>query len=138
MFDIGWSELLVIAVVAILVVGPKDLPRMLRTLGNYAGKVRRTANEFRQQFEDAIRESELDELRTSVESIRDVDPTRDIKRSMDEAVAPLGETGETIRREAEKPLPASAPGTSAPPAPEQREPERADAAPAAGASEGGR
>ena len=46
MLDIGWSELLVIAVVAIVVVGPKDLPRMMRTVGFYAGKVRRAASDF--------------------------------------------------------------------------------------------
>ncbi len=61
MFDIGWSELLVIAIVAIVVVGPKELPRVLRTFGNYAGKLKRTAAEFRRQFDEAMLESELEE-----------------------------------------------------------------------------
>ena len=52
MFDIGWSELLVIAVVAIDVVGPKDLPPLMRTFGKYAGKLRRAASDFQRQFED--------------------------------------------------------------------------------------
>jgi sec-independent protein translocase protein TatB len=69
MFDIGWSELLVIAVVAIVVVGPKDLPRMLRTFGNYAGKARKVANDFKRQFDEALREAELDDVRKSVEEM---------------------------------------------------------------------
>lgn len=67
MFDIGWSELLVIAIVAIVVVGPKELPRVLRSFGHYAGKLRRTAAEFRRQFDEAMAESELDDLRKSFE-----------------------------------------------------------------------
>jgi sec-independent protein translocase protein TatB len=74
MFDIGWSELLVIAVVAIIVVGPKDLPRMMRTFGSYAGKLRRMAAEFQRQFDDAMRESELDEVRKAIHSVRDAPP----------------------------------------------------------------
>jgi sec-independent protein translocase protein TatB len=70
MFDIGWSELLVIVVVAIIVVGPKELPRLLRTFGHYAGKLRRAAADFQRQFEDAMRESELDEVRKNLENIR--------------------------------------------------------------------
>ncbi len=68
MFDIGWSELLVIAIVAIVVVGPKELPRVLRTFGNYAGKLKRTASEFRRQFDEAMAESELEDLRQSFET----------------------------------------------------------------------
>jgi sec-independent protein translocase protein TatB len=70
MFDIGWSELLVIVVVAIVVVGPKELPRLLRTFGHYAGKLRRAAADFQRQFEQAMRESELDEVRQNLENIR--------------------------------------------------------------------
>ncbi len=58
MFDVGWSEILVIAAVAIVVVGPKDLPRMLRTFGKTMGQVRRTANDFKRQFDEALREAE--------------------------------------------------------------------------------
>jgi sec-independent protein translocase protein TatB len=70
MFDIGWSELLVIAVVAIVVVGPKDLPRLMRTFGHYMGKVRRMASDFQRQFEDAVRDSELDEVRKAIHDVR--------------------------------------------------------------------
>jgi len=68
MFGIGWTELLIIAIVAIVVVGPKDLPRLMRTFGDYAGKLRRMANEFKQQ---AMRETELVEVRKAIEILRD-------------------------------------------------------------------
>jgi sec-independent protein translocase protein TatB len=70
MFDIGWSELLVIAVVAIIVVGPKDLPKLMRSIGHYAGKLRRAASDFQRQFEDAMRESEVEEVRKAIESVK--------------------------------------------------------------------
>jgi sec-independent protein translocase protein TatB len=66
MFDIGWSELLVLAVVAIIVVGPKDLPKLMRSIGHYAGKLRRTASDFQHQFEEAMRESEVEEMRKAL------------------------------------------------------------------------
>ncbi len=65
MFDIGWSELLVIAVVAIIVVGPKDLPGMLRAFGRTMTQVRRTANDFKRQFNEALREAVGENRETS-------------------------------------------------------------------------
>ena len=67
MFDIGWSELLVIAVVAIIVVGPKELPRLMRTFGHSVGKLRRMAADFQEQFEEAVRDSEIDEVRKAMQ-----------------------------------------------------------------------
>jgi sec-independent protein translocase protein TatB len=78
MFDIGWSELLVIAVVAIIVVGPKDLPRLMRAFGHYASKLRRMAGEFQHQFENAMREAELEEARKAIESVGDSSRTVDL------------------------------------------------------------
>jgi sec-independent protein translocase protein TatB len=70
MLDIGWSELLVVAIVAIVVVGPKDLPKLMRTVGFYVGKARRAAADFQRQFNEAIAESEADEVRKNLEAIR--------------------------------------------------------------------
>ena len=67
MFDIGWSELLVIGVVAIVVVGPKELPRLMRTFGHYLGQVRHMAADFQRQFEEAVRDSEIDEVRKAMQ-----------------------------------------------------------------------
>jgi sec-independent protein translocase protein TatB len=78
MFDIGWSELLVIGVVAIIVVGPKELPRLMRTFGHYLGKVRHMAADFQRQFEEAVRDSEMDEVRKAMQDfhaeVSDVTP----------------------------------------------------------------
>src|SRR5665648_95377 len=70
MLDIGWSELLVVAVVAIVVVGPKDLPKLMRSFGFYAGKLRRAAADFQRQFDEAMAVSEAEEVRKNIESIR--------------------------------------------------------------------
>jgi sec-independent protein translocase protein TatB len=68
--EIGASELLVIAVVALIVVGPKDLPMLLRKLGQMLAKLRGMANEFRASFDEMARQSELDELRREVDAMR--------------------------------------------------------------------
>lgn len=68
--EIGASELLLIAVVALIVVGPKDLPVLLRKLGQWVAKMRGMANEFRASFDEMARQSELDELRKEVEAMR--------------------------------------------------------------------
>lgn len=70
MIDIGWSELLIIAVIMIVVVGPKDLPAVLRTIGKMTRKVRGMADEFRRGMDDFVRESELNDLKDSVDQVR--------------------------------------------------------------------
>jgi sec-independent protein translocase protein TatB len=69
MFDITSSKLLLLGIVALIVIGPKDLPVLLRTIGKYVGIIKRQAAEFRAQFDEAIRESELAELKKDVESM---------------------------------------------------------------------
>jgi sec-independent protein translocase protein TatB len=88
MFDIGWSELLVIAVVAIVVVGPKELPKLMRGFGHYAGKLRRAAAEFQRQFEDAMREAEIDEVKKAIESVRTEATNLDAPAPMDKRFMP--------------------------------------------------
>jgi sec-independent protein translocase protein TatB len=83
MFGIGWTELLVIAIVAIIVVGPKDLPRLMRSFGYYAGKFRRMANEFKQQVDEAMREDELVEVRKAIEILRNPSRTFDLNAPID-------------------------------------------------------
>jgi sec-independent protein translocase protein TatB len=69
MFDITSSKLLILGIVALLVIGPKDLPALLRTIGKYVGIIKKHAAEFRAQFDEAIRESELEDLKKEVEKI---------------------------------------------------------------------
>ena len=109
MFDIGWSELLVIAVVAIVVVGPKDLPKLMRGFGHYAGKLRRAASDFQRQFEEAMRESEVDEVRKALESVRDETPSLDLKAPIDKPMM-LPRPAASVTPEAPtKPKPAAKP-----------------------------
>ncbi len=68
--DVAGTELLVIAAIALIVVGPKDLPVMLRRVGEFMGKIRRMAADFRASFDDMARQSELDDLRKEVEALR--------------------------------------------------------------------
>ncbi|WFP60445.1 Sec-independent protein translocase protein TatB [Mesorhizobium sp. WSM4904] len=82
MFEVGWSELLVIAVVMIVVVGPKDLPNMLRTFGRTAAKLRAMAADFQKQFNDALKEAELDDVKSSVDSLRGLNPMTEIRKQL--------------------------------------------------------
>lgn len=82
MFEIGWTEMLVIAVVMIVVVGPKDLPRMLRTFGRTTAKLRSMAGDFQKQFNEALKEAELDDVKKSVESLRSLDPAAEIRKQL--------------------------------------------------------
>jgi sec-independent protein translocase protein TatB len=71
MLDIGWSELLLVAVVAIVVIGPKDLPDALRALGRTLTKLRRMAGEFQGQFNAALREANLEDVKKEFDTIRE-------------------------------------------------------------------
>ncbi len=69
MFNLGWGELVVIGIVALIAIGPKELPTVLRTLGQWMGKVRRMANEFQGQFQEAMREAEFADLKKHADDI---------------------------------------------------------------------
>jgi sec-independent protein translocase protein TatB len=71
MFDIGWSEFLVIAVVALIAIGPKELPGVLRMVGQWIGKARRMASEFQGQFQEAMREAEMADLKKSFDEVKE-------------------------------------------------------------------
>ncbi len=98
--DIGWAELAVVAVIALVVVGPKDLPRVLRTVGGWARKARAMAREFQGTLDDMVRESEFDEIGKDVKSIAGYDVTKELENAidptgggsfLDEPVTPLAE-----------------------------------------------
>jgi sec-independent protein translocase protein TatB len=130
MFDIGWTELVVIAVVAIVVIGPKDLPRAMRFVGQWTGKMKRMAREFQGQFNEALREAELDSVRKDVEAIGKIDPMAGVRKEMakvDAAVKDAGKPAAAIASAA--PAPPALTETEAP-APDERLPPEA-VAPAA-------
>jgi sec-independent protein translocase protein TatB len=90
MFDIGWSELVVIAVVALIAIGPKELPAVLRTVGQYMGKIRRMASEFQGQFQEAMREAEMADLKKQFDettsSLQSTFDTTDIKNELEKMI----------------------------------------------------
>ena len=83
MFDFAWSEILVIALVALVIIGPKDLPRVLRTVGKWAGKARAVAREFQGSVDQMIRESELEDVRKEMEKAASVNLTQEIEQTID-------------------------------------------------------
>jgi len=71
MFDIGWSEFVVIAVVALIAIGPKELPGVMRMIGQWMGKARKMAAEFQGQFQEAMREAEMADLKKSFDEVKE-------------------------------------------------------------------
>src|SRR5579859_4194068 len=71
MFDIGWSEFAVIAVVALIAIGPKELPGVLRIVGQWVAKARKMASEFQGQFQEAMREAEMADLKKSFDEVKE-------------------------------------------------------------------
>jgi len=92
MFDIAWSELLLIAVVALVVIGPKDLPKAIYTFGKWVRKARVVAREFQTHVDDMMRETELDELRKEALKTRDLN----IKKMMEDTIDPKGEVSKAF------------------------------------------
>ncbi|UXS31792.1 twin-arginine translocase subunit TatB [Agrobacterium tumefaciens] len=120
MFDIGWSELLVIAVVLIVVVGPKDLPPMIRAFGKTMAGLRKMAGEFRTQFDEALKEADMDDVRQTISDVRNLNPTNSLRDAMN----PLRQLGNEIKSDLQKATAApdslsstAAPATSEPVAP---------------------
>ena len=154
MFDMSWGEVMVIGAVALIVIGPKDLPKALRTVGNMTAKVRRMAAEFQTQFNDAMREAELDEIRKQVEGVNQsvaslntsFNPVETVRDELKGAIeAPVG-TGSDAKKDGSEgawppalPDPLAGPPQPADPgeaaAPAAQHPDAASAKPAAAADE---
>ncbi len=90
MFDIGWGKIVLIGIVALLVIGPKELPAVLRTLGQWMAKLRRMASEFQGQFQEAMREAEMtdlkkqvDEMTSEVQSYANFDPVSEVRKEFE-------------------------------------------------------
>jgi len=95
MFDISWSEFLLIGVVALIVIGPKELPAVMRTLGQWTRKVRSMASDFQNQFHEAMREAEMADLKKEVDDlahdVRNLDPLKDVREHVES-------TGEVVKQ----------------------------------------
>lgn len=133
MFDIAWTEMLVIAIVLIVVVGPKELPGMLRTFGKTTAKLRVMAGDFRKQFDEALKEAELDDIKKLAEDAKKLNPAGDLKKAFN----PLETAGKDVRAGLEAAFnpPKAEPPKPKPPAPKAEEPAAAvEAKPAAAAA----
>ena len=92
MFDLfSWSHILILLVVALVVVGPKDLPRLMHMAGKWAGKARAMANEFRKSFDEMARQTELDELRKEIEDLKKNNPVSDMMGAMNDATTSVNQ-----------------------------------------------
>ncbi|MDX0214359.1 twin-arginine translocase subunit TatB [Sinorhizobium meliloti] len=113
MLDIGWTELVVIAIVLIIVVGPKDLPPMLRAFGRMTSKMRGMASDFRRQFDEALREADLDDVRKTISDAQSLNPTEALRDAMN----PLRQLGNEIKSDLQKATTPDRPPASATPEP---------------------
>jgi sec-independent protein translocase protein TatB len=93
LFDIGWSELLLIGVVALIFIGPKDLPRALRIAGYWVGRARTLSREFQSSVDQMIREAELDEMREQLKKATEFDIEKEFHKTVD----PTGELAESLK-----------------------------------------
>jgi sec-independent protein translocase protein TatB len=86
MFDFFSWKLLIVLGVALVVVGPKDLPKVMHAMGRWMGKARAMANEFKRSFDEMARQTELDELRKEVEALKAQNPLADIEKSLNDSI----------------------------------------------------
>ena len=86
--DLSWSHMLLVLVVALVVVGPRDLPKVMHTMGKWAAKARGMADQFRKSFDEMARQSELDELRKELDELRNARPFAETEKAMTEALQP--------------------------------------------------
>ena len=141
MFDLGWQEFMLIALIALIVVGPKDLPRVIRAVSQGIRRVRGVAREFHSSLEEVAREAELDDIRKQArdlanegldESLRkDLDPMgeielsiRDAQRQFNDANSAIGAAERELKSNIAKAQEPAADGVGEPAAPEQSAPEQ--------------
>lgn len=105
MFEVGWTEILVIAIVALIVFPTKDLPRLLRTVGQLVGKARRMAGDMQAQFNQALREAEREaDLADIKNSVQNANPLTDLKKTFD----PVRTFGDDLKKSVTTPIPPKA------------------------------
>ncbi len=136
MFDIGWGELVVIGIVALIAIGPKELPGVLRAVGQWVGKIKRMASDFQGQFQEAMREAEVADLKKQFDEASSAatnftsgfdNPLESAKKEIEgtfkEAASPASETAPPATE------PVTAPSAEIPPPPDIPAPEPASPAP---------
>ena len=119
LFDIGWPELLLIGMIALIVIGPKDLPRALRVAGFWVRKARTLSREFQSSIDQMIREAELDEMRQELKKATEIDIDKEFRNTID----PTGSLAESLKppelpKFSDADMPAAPAPEPMPPAPE--------------------
>jgi sec-independent protein translocase protein TatB len=122
MFDIGWPEMAVVAVIAVIIIGPKDLPRIMRWVGGWVGKARTMARQFQRSIDDMAREADVADLKKDIDSVSKINPTREL----DNAIDPTGSVKKAL-----DPAAADDTATAAP----EAKPETIDETPTASVTE---
>src|SRR5262245_23905321 len=122
MFDFGFSmgELMVIAVIALIVVGPKDLPKMLRTIGRWVTKLRGMAGEFQRHLDSAIREAGIEDVKKEVQNMTNFTVTADVGKQMTDE---FRKQGDEIKKMLDAPPTSEVPAPPPEPAPPSPAPE---------------
>ncbi|MBS1164896.1 MAG: tatB [Proteobacteria bacterium] len=129
MFEVGWTEILVIAIVALIVFPTKDLPRLLRTVGQLVGKARRMAGDMQSQFNQALREAEREaDLADLKNSVQNANPLTDLKKAFD----PVRTLGDDLKKTVATPISPKAVESAATPVPTDASLPAATATPADG------
>jgi sec-independent protein translocase protein TatB len=103
MFDISWTEFLLIGIVALIVIGPKELPGVMRTLGQYTRKIRSMASDFQNQFQEAMREAEMADLKKEVDDVASGIKNYDPLKAVREDVESIGAIGKDFEKSLDKP-----------------------------------
>ena len=106
MFDISWTEFVLIGIVALIVIGPKELPGVMRSLGQWTRKIRGMAAEFQSQFQEAMREAEMTDLKKQVDDLAQDIKQYDPLKSVREGVESIGKNLESTAAPAAEPSPA--------------------------------
>lgn len=87
-FDLSWSHILLFLIITLVVVGPKDLPKMMRMAGQWMGRARAMANQLRRSFDEMARQSELEELRAEIQALRQDRPLAGVEQSLHQSILP--------------------------------------------------
>jgi sec-independent protein translocase protein TatB len=133
LFDIGWSEMAIIMLLALIIIGPKDLPRVARTIGQWVRKGRMLAREFQTSLEDMAKEAELDDVKREIDKIG----RTDLKKAVEKTVDPKGELSKAFDVSADESKAAPVVKTEAPEAQDKTAAVSPPAASANGRAKGG-
>jgi sec-independent protein translocase protein TatB len=102
MIDLSWSHILIVLIVALVVIGPKDLPRFMHMAGRWLGKARAMADQFRKSFDEMSRQAELDELRAELRALREHKPPANVDEDMHGPILPADMTAERSAEDAHR------------------------------------